>query len=333
MYQSKISGVGHYLPEEVLTNNQLSEIMDTTDAWITERTGIKERRVFKEDKDRVSTMGARAAYKALEMAGTEKSEVDMIVFATLSPDYYFPGSGVLMQREMDINGIPALDIRQQCSGFVYGLSVADQYIKTGMCNKVLVVGSEIHTNAFEYTNRDRHVSVIFGDGAGCVLMEQTEEGEESAVLSTHIHSDGTYAEELAAKHPGSISKTRCSHEMLDAGALLPNMNGQLVFKNAVQRFPEVIKEALEYYNLQASDIDLLIPHQANLRISQFVQKLMGLSDDKVFNNIQKYGNTTAGSIPIALSEAVQEGRVKKGDLLCLAAFGSGFTWASSLIRW
>ena len=333
MYQSKISGVGHYLPEEVLTNNQLSEIMDTTDAWITERTGIKERRVFKENEDRVSTMGARAADKALEMAGVNKNEVDMIVFATLSPDYYFPGSGVLMQREMGINGIPAIDIRQQCSGFVYGVSVADQYIKTGMCKKVLVVGSEIHTNAFEYTNRDRHVSVIFGDGAGCALLERAEEGEESAVLSTHIHSDGTHAEELAAKHPGSVSKMRCSNEMLKAGALLPNMNGQLVFKNAVQRFPEVIKEALEYNNLKPSDIDLLIPHQANLRISQFVQKLMKLGDDKVFNNIQKYGNTTAGSIPIALSEAIQEGKVKKGDLLCLAAFGSGFTWASTLVRW
>ncbi len=333
MYQSKITGVGHYLPEEVLTNNQLSEIMDTTDEWITERTGIKERRIYKENEDRVSTMGARAAYKALEMAGINKNEVDMIVFATLSPDYYFPGSGVLMQREMGINGIPAIDIRQQCSGFVYGISVADQYIKTGMCKKVLVVGSEIHTNAFEYTNRDRHVSVIFGDGAGCALLERAEEGEESAVLSTHIHSDGTHAEELAAKHPGSVSKIRCSNEMLEAGALLPNMNGQLVFKNAVQRFPEVIKEALEYNNLKPSDIDLLIPHQANLRISQFVQKLMRLGDDKIFNNIQKYGNTTAGSIPIALSEAVQEGKVKKGDLLCLAAFGSGFTWASTLVRW
>lgn len=333
MFKSKIGGIGHYLPEDVLTNDQLSKLMDTTDEWITERTGIKQRRVYKEGHDRVSNMGAKAAYKALEMAGVDKADVDMIVFATLSPDYYFPGSGVLMQREMNINGIPAIDIRQQCSGFVYGLSVADQYVKTGMCSNVLVVGSEIHTNAFEYSNRDRNVSVIFGDGAGCALVQRASEGEESQILSTHIHSDGTHAEELAAKHPGSVSKTRCSHKMVDDGALLPNMNGQLVFKNAVQRFPEVIKEALVYNQMDPSEIDLLIPHQANLRISQFVQKLMRLPDEKVFNNIQKYGNTTAGSIPIALSEAVKEGRVNKGDVICLAAFGSGFTWASSLIRW
>ena len=333
MYNSKLTGTGHYLPENVITNQKLTEYMDTSDEWITERTGIKERRVYTEGKDSVSIMGAKAAEKALAMASVDKKDIDMIVFATLSPDYYFPGSGVLMQRFLDINGIPAIDIRQQCSGFIYGISIADQYIKTGMCQKVLVVGSEIHSNALEYSDRGRSVSVIFGDGAGAVLLERCNDGDESHVLSTHIHSDGTHAEELVCKHPGSVKKDRVTNEMLEDGSLLPYMNGQLVFKNAVQRFPEVINEALTYNNLKSSDIDLMIPHQANLRISQFVQKLLRLPDEKVFNNIQKYGNTTAASIPIALSESVEQGRLKKGDLLCLAAFGSGFTWASSLIRW
>ena len=273
MYNSKLTGTGHYLPENVITNQKLTEYMQTSDEWITERTGIKERRVFTEGKDSVSVMGAKAAEKALAMASVDKKDIDMIVFATLSPDYYFPGSGVLMQRYLDINGIPAIDIRQQCSGFIYGISIADQYIKTGMCKKVLVIGSEIHSNALEYSDRGRNVSVIFGDGAGAVLLERCNDGDESRVLSTHIHSDGTHAEELVCKHPGSVKKDRVTNEMLEDGSLLPYMNGQLVFKNAVQRFPEVINEALTYNNLKSSDIDLMIPHQANLRISQFVQKL------------------------------------------------------------
>jgi 3-oxoacyl-[acyl-carrier-protein] synthase-3 len=316
----------------VVPNEELTHYMSTSDAWIQERTGIQERRFFEEGTDTVSNMAAKAALKALEHAGRKVSDVDFIVFATLSPDYNFPGSGVLMQRELGLAGIPALDVRQQCAGFIYALSVADQFIKTGMYKTVLVVGSEIQSNIMELSDRGRNMSVIFGDGAGAALLTATQD-EDQGILSTHLHADGSFAEELMLEHPGSKRKQRITQAMVDDGSLLPVMNGQLVFKNAIQRFPEVIKEALDYNQLKVEDIDLLIPHQANLRIAEYVQKLLGLSDDKVYNNIQKYGNTTAASIPIALSEAWEQGKVKKGDLVCLAAFGSGFVWASALIRW
>lgn len=328
---SQLIGTGHYVPEQIVTNNDLTAFMETTDAWIQERTGIKERRFFKEGVDTVSNMGTKAARMALENAKIEAKEIELIVFATLSPDYAFPGSGVLLQRELGIPNIPALDIRMQCAGFVYALSVADQFIKTGMYKTVLVVGSEIQSNILELSDRGRNIAVIFGDGAGAVVLKATS--ENTGILSTHLHSDGTQAEELMLKHPGSRSKIRLTSEMIADGALLPVMNGQAVFKQAVQKFPEVIKEALDANGLQTTDIDLLIPHQANLRIAEYIQKQLKLEDRQVFNNIQKYGNTTAASIPIALSEAVQEGRLKKGDLLCLAAFGSGFVWASALVRY
>lgn len=332
MTQSRILSVGHYVPEQVVSNADLSKLMDTSDAWIQERTGIKERRFFKENIDTVSNMAAKASLMALERAHIPANDIEMIVFATLSPDYSFPGSGVLLQRELGLSGIPALDIRQQCAGFIYALSVADQFIKTGMYKTVLVVGSEIQSNIFEISDRGRNMAVIFGDGAGAVVLQATNENGKG-ILSTHLHADGTYAEELMLEHPGSRSKNRLSPEMIEDGSLLPKMNGQLVFKNAVQRFPEVINEALIKNNLTVEDIDLLIPHQANLRISEYIQKTMNLRDEQVFNNIHKYGNTTAASIPLALSEAYEQGRVKSGDLICLAAFGSGFVWASALIRW
>ena len=333
LFRSKITGVGFYVPEQIVPNKELEQYMDTTDQWIQERTGIRERRFFKEGYDTVSKMGARASKIALECASLSATDVDMVLFATLSPDYNFPGSGVLMLRELGLAEIPALDIRMQCSGFLYALSVADQFIKTGMYKKILVVGSEIQSNIFELSDRGRGMAVIFGDGAGAVVLEATDVNDENVILSTHLHSDGRNAEELMLQHPGSNLKKRCTHEMIDEGKMLPNMNGPLVFKTAVKRFPEVIKEALNYNQLQTTDIDLLIPHQANIRIAENVQQQLGLPNEKVYNNIQKYGNTTAASIPIALSEAWEMGKLKRGDLLCLAAFGSGFTWASALIRW
>jgi 3-oxoacyl-[acyl-carrier-protein] synthase III len=332
MRNSKIAGVGHYVPEKVVTNKDLEQIMDTSDEWIRERTGIQERRYFQEGVDTTSNMGAKASMKALEMAGLKPEDVDMIVFATLSPDYVFPGSGVLMQREMGLKEIPALDVRNQCSGFVYALSVADQFIKTGMYNNILVVGSEIHSNGLDFSTRGRNVSVIFGDGAGAVVLTPSESNDKG-ILSTHLHADGEFAEELAVIDPGSTKKDRLTHEMIDEGTIYPFMNGNQVFKHAVTRFPEVIEEALNKNGYKPGDIDMLIPHQANLRITSYIQQKMGLPAEKVMSNIHKYGNTTAASVPIALSEAVQEGRIKEGDLVCMAAFGSGFTWASALIRW
>lgn len=332
MLHSKITGVGMYVPEEVVTNNDLSKLMDTTDEWIIERTGIKERRFFKEGTDTVSSMGAHAAEMALERAGKTAKDVDFIVFATLSSDYNFPGSGVLLQRKLPFRQIGALDVRAQCAGFIYALSVADQFIKSGMYKTILVVGSEVQSNVFEKSDRGRNMAVIFGDGAGAVVLEATDEPNKG-ILSTKLHSDGHFAEELYLEHPGSRRKERFNPKMIETGELLPYMNGKLVFMNAVKYFPEVIRETLAEANLKESDIDLLVPHQANARITTAIQKEMNLPDEKVVSNIHKYGNTTAASIPIAICEAWQEGRIKEGDLICLSAFGSGFIWAGALIRW
>lgn len=335
MYRSKIAGVGHYVPENVVTNDDLSKLMDTNDEWIQERTGIKERRfVVPGSEDTPSTMGTKAARMAIEKAGLTPDDIDFIVFATLSPDYYFPGPGVMVQEQLGIKEIGALDVRNQCSGFVYSLSVADQFIKTGMYKNILVIGSELHSGGLDMTTRGRGVSVIFGDGAGAIVLQRSED-DSKGVLSTHMHSEGKHAEELSLLGP---STRHWVPEILEANdpediSYYPYMNGNFVFKHAVVRFEQVINEALAANNKTAEDINLLVPHQANLRISQFIQKKMGLSNDQVYNNIMRYGNTTAASIPIALSEATQEGRVKPGDLVCLAAFGSGFTWASALIQY
>ena len=335
MYQSRISGLGKYLPENVVTNKDLSKIMDTSDEWIQERTGIRERRhIRKGSEDTTASMGAAAARIAIERAGIQTEEIELILFATLSPDYYFPGSGVLVQELLEIPTCPAMDIRNQCSGFIYALSTADQFIKTGMYKNILVIGSENHSGGLDMTTRGRGVSVIFGDGAGAAVITR-EENPERGILSSHLHSEGKFAEELSLIGP---STNRWVPEILEANdpsdeSYFPFMNGQLVFKNAVLRFSEVIMEGLQANKLSPEAIDMLIPHQANLRISQFVQKKFGLQDHQVYNNIQHYGNTTAGSIPIALTEAWEEGQVKEGDLLVLAAFGSGFTWGSAIIRW
>jgi 3-oxoacyl-[acyl-carrier-protein] synthase-3 len=349
MPASKIAGVGMYVPTNVFTNEDLKKYMDTTDEWIQERTGIKERRFADRTKETTTTMGVEAAKIAIERAGTTAQDIDFIVFATLSPDYYFPGCGVLVQRAMKMKEIGALDIRNQCSGFVYALSVADQFIKTGMYKNILVVGAEKHSFGLDFSTRGRNISVIFGDGAGAVVLQPaTKEGQ--GILSTHLHSDGDSAEILAMYNPGThanhwmgnkvanfddaeMGQMFMSHAMIDDAQNFPNMDGPAVFKKAVVKFPEVIMESLTANGLSTQDINMLIPHQANLRIAQFVQQKLQLTDEQVYNNIQHYGNTTAASVPIALCEAWEKGKIKDGDLVCLAAFGSGFTWASALIKW
>jgi 3-oxoacyl-[acyl-carrier-protein] synthase-3 len=335
MYTSKIIGLGRYVPENVVTNDDLSKLMDTNDAWIQERTGIKERRHIKKgDGNSTSIMGVKAATIALERAKLEPNDIDMIVFATLSPDMYFPGGGVEVQEMMGMRTIPALDVRNQCSGFVYALSVADQFIKTGMYKNILVIGSENHSGGLDMTSRGRSVSVIFGDGAGAAVLSRNETGK-GGILSTHLHSEGLHKNELSLQGPSTghwVPQIIAENPQEDI-PYYPVMNGQFVFKHAIARFSEVIEEGLQANNLEVKDINMLIPHQANLRISQFIQHKMKLSDDQVFNNIQKYGNTTAASIPIALTEAWEQGKIKEGDLVVLAAFGSGFTWGSAIIRW
>jgi 3-oxoacyl-[acyl-carrier-protein] synthase-3 len=332
MPYSRIVGLGHHVPETVITNQYLSTIMETSNDWIVERTGIEERRWMNPAQDTVANMAAKATRMALKRANLTEKDIEFIVFATITPDYFFPGSGVLLQRELGLDGIPALDIRNACSGFIYALSIADQFIKTGMYKNVLVVGAEIQSTALDITTRGRNTAVIFGDGAGAAILQASD---KKGILSTHLHSDGRYAEELYLKDPGSSRphSERQPDQILDTTSYKLVMNGNNVFKHAVVRFMEVINEALQANDLTKNDISLLVPHQANLRISQYVKEKMQLNDSQVYNNIMRYGNTTAASIPIALSEAWAEGRIKENDLICLAAFGSGFTWASALIRW
>lgn len=335
MYHSKISGLGYYVPENIVTNDDLSKIMDTNDEWIQERTGIKERRHIIRGEDTTTSMGVKAAEIAIQRANVAKEDIDFVIFATLSPDYYFPGPGVLVQRDLGLKTVGALDVRNQCSGFVYAISIADQYIKTGMYKNILVIGSEVHSTGLDMSDKGRGVSVIFGDGAGAAVLSR-EEDLNKGILSTHLHSEGQHAEELALIAPGMgkrwVTDIIADNDPNDE-SYFPYMNGQFVFKNAVVRFSEVINEGLQANELQVSDINLLVPHQANLRISQFIQQKFKLSDDQVYNNIMNYGNTTAASIPIALTEAWEKGKIKSGDVVVLAAFGSGFTWGSVIIRW
>jgi len=334
MYNSKITGLGYYVPDNIVTNDDLSKIMDTNDEWIQERTGIKERHWIPDgSEDSSAIMGVKAAKIAIERAGLTKDDIDFIVFATLSPDYFFPGCGVQVQDMLDMPTIGAIDIRNQCSGFIYALSTADQFIKTGMYKNILVIGAEYHSNGLDKTTRGRGVSVIFGDGAGACILSR-EEDNSKGILSSHLHSEGKHADKLIVASPSIkhwVPEILASKE--EDISYFPYMDGTFVFKNAVVRFSEVIMEGLQKNNLQTSDIDMLIPHQANLRISQFVQKKFSLNDDQIFNNIMKYGNTTAASIIIALTEAWENGNIKDNDLVVLAAFGSGFTWGSVIIRW
>ena len=339
MHNSRIIGLGHYVPNNIVTNNDLSKLMDTSDEWIQERTGIKERRwVTKESGDTASTMGTKAAKIAIKNAGLTKDDIDFIIFATMTPDYYFPGCGVQVQNELGIKDIGALDVRNQCSGFIYALSVADKFIKTGTYKNILVIGAGLHSGGLDKTTRGRDVSVIFGDGAGAIVLTRTKLNK--GILSTHLHSNGKYAEELTVlSHAPRYGIGNDNHWLKniknnpDDSDNFPYMNGRSVFKHAVSKFSEVIQEGLQVNQLKPTDVNLFIPHQANLRISEFVQKQFQFTDNQVFNNIQKYGNTTAASIVIALDEAYNQGRIKENDIVVLAAFGSGFTWGSVIIKW
>lgn len=335
MFNSKIIGLGKYLPENIVTNHDLSNSIDTSNQWIIERTGIEERRHIKKgDGNSTASMGAEAAKIAIKRANISKNEIDLILFATLSPDYYMPGSGVLVQKLLNIPICPAMDIRNQCSGFVYAIATADQFIKTGMYKNILVIGSETQSGAIDKTTRGRDIGVIFGDGAGAAVLSRSP-SKDSNIMSSHLHSEGEHAEELIMESPNMnkwVTEIVSDNDPEDL-SYFPYMNGKHVFKNAVTRFEEVINSGLNHNHLKAEDINLLIPHQANLRISQFVQKKFNLRDDQIYNNIMRYGNTTAASIPIALTEAWEEGKIKDGDLIILAAFGAGFAWGSNIIKW
>ena len=331
MRRSKIIGTGRFLPERVVSNFDLEELMDTSDDWITERTGIKNRR-FVEDGTGSSELGYKAAIKAINNANLSPKDIDFIIVATIIPDYFFPGNGCLIGQMLGLPGVGALDVRNQCSGFLYAISVADSFIRSGVYDNILVVGTEAHSVVLKMTTECRDTAVLFGDGGGAVVLAPSKD-ESKGILSTHLHADGTYAKDLWLEVPGSKQNPWLTKEMIDDERHHPKMNGKTVFKHAVRRFPEVINEALERNSLTVDDISLLIPHQSNQRITQAVAKRLGLGMEKIYSNIDRYGNTTVASIPIALDEAVEEGRIKDGDIVIFAAFGAGFTWASTAIRW
>lgn len=330
MYSSRILGMGHHLPENVVTNDDLAAMMDTSDEWIRQRSGISERRWVVGDVG-ASELAEVATRQALDEAGLTPQDLDLIIFATLSPDLNFPGSSCLLQARLGIPGVATLDVRNQCTGFVYSMAIADQFIRTGMMKNVLVVGAEVHSTGLDKTTRGRDVTVLFGDGAGAAVVGRSS--DERRIIDSKLHADGSLAEILMVEAPASRMNPRLTETMLDEGRHYPKMEGRLVFKHAVERLPQVIDEVLRAHGYGFSDIDVLIPHQANQRINEMAARLMKLEPHQVFNNIHKYGNTTAASIPIALHEAVQEGRIKQGDLVVLAAFGAGLTWGANLIRW
>ena len=333
--RSRITGVGSYLPPRVVTNDDLAEMMETSDEWIRQRSGIVTRH-WVEGETTTSDLALEAARGALDMAGCGPDDLDMIVFATTSPDHEFPGTGCFLQTKLGVAGIPTLDIRQACTGFVYGVAIADQFLRTGTHRRVLVIGAELQPKGLDLTTRGRDTAVLFGDGAGAVVMEATEVADPAVdphVLSTHLHTDGRYAKELWMEAPTMTQDgPRITHEMLDAGLHYPQMNGKVVFVHASKNMPAAVLEACEHNGVALEDVDLFLFHQANLRINQQVAKQLGVDEDKVFNTIQKYANTTAATIPIGMKDALDEGRLKPGMLVALAAFGSGFTWGSALLR-
>jgi len=332
MARSAILGVGHYLPTKVVTNDDLSKLMPTTDEWIQQRTGIKERRFIEHDGIGASDLAVPASKMAVERAGRSLEDVDMIIFATLSPDLCFPGSGCLLADKLGLPGVPALDVRNQCSGFLYSLSIADAWVRTGSYKNVLVVGSEVHSTGIELAERGRDVAVLFGDGAGAALVGPSP-SDSRGVLSIALHADGSGAKDLCVKAPASMrSPSRITHEMLDAGEHFPAMHGKHVFRWAIEKMPEVALEVLARAELGIGDVDLFVPHQANMRINEMVAKRLGIQGDKVVHNIERYGNTTAATIPIGLSESFAEGRLKEGTTVLTAAFGSGYTWAGAVMR-
>ena len=338
MKSSRILGVGSYVPPAVWKNDDLKSLMDTSDEWIQQRTGIQQRHwVELNSETTTSDLALEAANRALTNAAVKKEELDLIILATLSPDHEFPGTACFLQAKLGLSGMPALDVRQQCTGFLYGLSIADQFIKTGMYRKVLLVGAEVHSKGLDKTDAGRDVTVLFGDGAGAVVLgvaEGVDDGKSSRIYSTHLHADGHFAKELWVRADGmAYPGGRISHEILDSGDIYPKMNGKTVFMHAVKRLPEAVMEALHANGKAISDVDLFVFHQANLRINEMVGKQMGIPSDKIYNTIQKYGNTTAATLPLGLDDAVKAGKLKPGMLVACAAFGSGFTWGSTLFRW
>ena len=328
---TKITGTGHYVPPRKVSNLDLEKRMNTSDEWIRQRSGIVTRHHV-DPGTGTSDLAYEAALKAIDDAGIDKSEIDFIVAATLSPDHYFPGIGVLVQAKLGLDTIGALDVRNQCSGFIYALSAADQFIRSGMYRKVLLVAAEVHSSSLDYSDEGRDIAVLFGDGGAAVILEPSEE-EGRGVLSTHLYSDGNYARELWMEAPSPKDVPTFSYDMIDSKRCYAKMNGRNVFVNASERMPQAVRAGLKHNGLSIDDVDHLIPHQANDRISLMVAKKLGIPVEKVIRNIDRFGNTTAASIPIALDEALREGRIKRGDLVVLTAFGSGFTWASAVIRW
>ena len=331
MFNARILGTGSYLPEKIVTNADLAKVMDTSDEWIRQRTGIRERR-FVDPGVGPTDLGLQAARRALQSARLAPDRIDFIIFATLSPDYSFPGCGCLLQEKLGLGTVGALDVRNQCTGFVYSLAIADQFIRTGTYRHILVVGAEVHSSGLEMNTHGRDVAVIFGDGAGAVVVGRSENGNRR-ILSNPLHAQGKYARKLWLEAPTSLNHPRLTEEMLKEGRHYPQMDGRYVFKHAVDRLQESVLEALADNHLEMADVGLLILHQANLRISEAVVRSLKIPPARVFSNIQRYGNTTAASIPIALDEAVRAGRIQPGEVVVLAAFGSGFTWGASVLRW
>ena len=331
MPRTEFISTGYYVPERVVTNVELESYMTTSDEWIRKRSGIEERRWCKEGQGG-SDMAKVATERALEKAGMEADEIDCIVVATISPDYFFPGTAVFLQRKLGLTEIPCFDLRNQCSGFLYGLEMADALIRMGQYEKILLVGTEIHSTGLQVNDVGRDTAVLFGDGAGVAILGPTDD-DERGVRAVRTHADGNYAEKLWAPAPACIKNPFISKQDIDDMLVRPFMEGKEVFRHAVTRMPEAIHEVLDEAGLTIDQVDMVIPHQANLRIAEMVQRRLGLPDDKMYNNIMRYGNTTAASIPIALSEAVDEGKIERGDLVAFAAFGSGFTWGGALVRW
>jgi len=330
MVSSYIKGMGYYVPDRVIDNSYFTDFMDTSDKWIRERTGIEERR-FAAPNQGPSDIAIPAVEMALQNSNLNTNDIDFIIFATSTPDYYIPGAGCLIQDKMNFNNIGSLDIRNACSGFIFALSIADQYIKAQTYKNILVIAAEVQSTAMDLSNDGRDTAIIFADGAAAAVISSTT--DDKGILSTHLHSNGKYAKELWVEAPSSKKKPRLNQNILNQGKHFLKMNGKEVFRHAVKLFPDVIMEGLRYNNLTTEDIDLLIPHQANLRISKMIQKKLKLTDNQVVSNIHKYGNTTAASVPIALCESIMDNKLKKGDILVLAAFGSGFSWGSAILKW
>ena len=330
-HRSRILGIGMSVPRRIVTNHDLATKMETSHEWIVERTGIEQRHWVEEGETGCS-LATAASTQAMERAKVDPKDIDLIIYATLSPDYFFPGTGVFVQRALGMKEIPCLDIRQQCTGFIYGLSIADAYIRTGMFKHILLIGSEVHSTGLDVSTAGRDITVLFGDGAGAVVIGRATD-EDHMLLSTHIHADGSEAEILWTEYPSSAHHPRITAEAMAERKHYPSMNGKKVFKHAVTRMPQAIMEGMVANNITLANIDMMIPHQANLRINQMVAKMIGMPEEKTHNTIMKWGNTTAASIPMCMYDAIEVGKIKPGNLVCLVAFGAGLTWGSAFLRY